>query len=162
MARNFLHSCWPWEGLREDERIQRGLSYKQFPTMSSCIRRYTTKTFMWIMMLQKIPLKMHAVYGSIELKQVSKVLKTKYQKVSTYFQLSQEASFDLLIWFSPWFWRGCMCDLMHDLSLVFPPISQLLQAVWSGIVQLFYLPFLDPYHIVRFFFYSAIQVTGDN
>ena len=29
--------------------------------------------------------------------------------------------------------------------LVFPPISQQLQATWLGLVQLFYLPFLDPW-----------------
>ena len=38
-------------------------------------------------------------FDSIELKQVTKVLKIQYQKVSTFLQLSQRVSFDLLIFF---------------------------------------------------------------
>ena len=44
-------------------------------------------------------------FDSIELKQVTSILKTKYQKVSSYFWLSQEAIFDLFILYSTSFWQ---------------------------------------------------------
>ena len=82
---------------------------------------------MWIMVLQKISQKMHAVSGSMDgdlttLNQVTKVLKIKYQKESTFLKLSQQVSFDLFI-FSFWVLPG-----MEDLILFFPPISQLTRA----------------------------------
>ena len=52
------------------------------------------------------PLKAVWRFGSIGMKQVTKILKTKYQKVSTCLWLSQEAIFDLFILFYPWFWLG--------------------------------------------------------
>ena len=50
---------------------------------SSSIRRQITKTSMWIMVLQNISCKMHAVKAvrrsdSIKMKKVAKVLKIKY------------------------------------------------------------------------------------
>ena len=64
---------------------------------------------MWIMVLKKISQPEDACsfrrqyYGwrfdSIELKQVAKVLKIRYQKISTFLQLKQQVSFDLLIFF---------------------------------------------------------------
>ena len=37
---------------RMDENIHRDFCYEQFPTRNSCIRKYTTEKFMWIMVLQ--------------------------------------------------------------------------------------------------------------
>ena len=76
-------------------------------------------------------------FGSIQLKQVTKVLKTKYQNVSTFSQLSLHVSFGVFI-FIPWFWQE-----MQNLILVFPPISQLLPVVFSLAVLLTFLQILD-------------------
>ena len=45
-------------------------------------------------------------FDSNELKQVTKVLKTKYSKVSTFLQLGR-VSFDLFIFLPFWFWQEC-------------------------------------------------------
>ena len=45
-------------------------------------------------------------FDSNELKQVTKVLKTKYSKVSTFLQLGH-VSFDLFIFLPFWFWQEC-------------------------------------------------------
>ena len=98
-------------------------------------------------------------FDSIELKQVAKALKMKYQKVLTFLQSSQQVSFDLFIVFSFLVLAG-----MQDLSLVFLPISQLAARLhtesktWSYLVQVFYLPFFRSL-TDGYCFYSAIQLN---
>ena len=74
-------------------------------------------------------------FESIELKQVIKVLEIKennYQKVSIFFKLSQQVSFDLFIFLFLGFGRNPRFLQFH---------SQLQQATWLCLVQLFYLSF---------------------
>ena len=64
----------------------------------------------------------------------------------TFFQLRQQASFDLFISFSPWFWQGCK------------------NWFWfSFLVWLFYLPFFRSL-VESYCFYSAksVKLTGNN
>ena len=88
-------------------------------------------------------------FDSIELKQVAKVLKIKYQKVSTFLQLSQQVTFDLFILFLSGLDRNARLDFGFPSNFTASYIRQL------GHVQFtFFRSLADGYS-----FHSAIQLN---
>ena len=114
---------------------------------------------MWIIVLQKISQKkIHSIKAvlrldSIELKQVTKILKIKYQKVSTHFlvkKLFLTCLFCFLLHFEgnprldfafPTNFTASARNLVRFILAVSLTFFQNLDKNWSGLVQLFYLPF---------------------